>query len=629
MRATRWSRAGRARASESGRDDARRRARAGRPSVRAPRARAHRRAPGAARALRPGPEGGLHEHPLAARRAGGRPAEPSSTPARRRSRPRSRSTTRAAGRRSTGSRRTPATSGRGSSARTDGSGSRWCAIRRAACGRHGRPSCCCASRASSEAFGDAAWFPRLPERAGDLVEDFRRFVAAVGAGEAQDVHWAVQRDLVEQLPLDHVGRVERMAETLAALRAHVGGSRAGRRTSGARTGACSRSRPAPTTPGRGGPRPPLRRRPRGLRLRRSRPPGRPRTGSARPPSSSPPCAPRSTRTSASASCTVSRRAGSSGRARSRSGSRRPPPARSATPAPRCSATSRRRTRSRSGGPGRTARPARGFTAVLRVKDEARSLPWALPPLLRAAARVVLVDNGSTDGSAAVARRIAAVHGAAGPPGGPRLPVHGRPLRGRAPGHPGGVGAQPGVLLQLVVRARAHRLRAQVGRGHGADRPRRGDAARSGLAARVRRGGRADPAPRLYVLDERRAFLDTGLRNCEPWAWPNRPGYSFVKATDWELPLWGGEHRDVTLPEWSCVELKFLDADEFAHWSQTDFGASARTRRKRREWAVSGALAAGAPPPAGVVAIHAPAGRHVIDHVRETWLPARARGAPPA
>ena len=28
-------------------------------------------------------------------------------------------------------------------------------------------------------------------------------------------------------------------------------------------------------------------------------------------------------------------------------------------------------------------PRTGFTAVLRLKDEARSLPWSLPPLLRA------------------------------------------------------------------------------------------------------------------------------------------------------------------------------------------------------------------------------------------------------
>ena len=40
----------------------------------------------------------------------------------------------------------------------------------------------------------------------------------------------------------------------------------------------------------------------------------------------------------------------------------------------------------------------GTTAVLRVKDEAPSLPFVLPPLLRAMDHVLVVDNGSTDGT---------------------------------------------------------------------------------------------------------------------------------------------------------------------------------------------------------------------------------------
>jgi hypothetical protein len=133
---------------------------------------------------------------------------------------------------------------------------------------------------------------------------------------------------------------------------------------------------------------------------------------------------------------------------------------------------------------------------------------------------------------------------------------------------------------------------------------------------------------LYVLDDRHAFVDLGLRNCEPWGWPNRPGYSFVKAMEWELPLWRHDIPMVTLSDWSCVELKHLDADEFAHWSHTDFDGSARTQRKRREWQVFRALADGGEPPPGVIPVTAPAGTHVIDHVRTAWLPARASERPP-
>jgi hypothetical protein len=81
---------------------------------------------------------------------------------------------------------------------------------------------------------------------------------------------------------------------------------------------------------------------------------------------------------------------------------------------------------------------------------------------------------------------------------------------------------------------------------------------------------------------------------------------------------------LTLPDLACVEIKHLDADEFAHWSpQTDFEASSRQQRKRREWEVFGVLARGAEPPPGVIAVESPDDRHVVDYVRAEWLPARA------
>jgi len=115
-----------------------------------------------------------------------------------------------------------------------------------------------------------------------------------------------------------------------------------------------------------------------------------------------------------------------------------------------------------------------------------------------------------------------------------------------------------------------------------------------------------------------------MANCEPWAWPNRPGYSFVKAMEWEQPLWPSTVTTLVLPDWSCLELKRLDADEFDHWTDTDFGATARTRRKRREWEVFNSLAQGGDPPADVIQVEAPDGTHVIEHARSSVLPAMAR-----
>jgi hypothetical protein len=474
----------------------------------------------------------------------------------------------------------------------------------------------------ADAFGAAPWFPRIPHEPADLVEDFRRFVRAVVRGEAEDVHWAVQHDLIDGLPLTHVGRVEQLGATLALLPDHAGAAVRHENRSLLRLPPHAYDDPA--------------------RLRAHYAADHDAYGYA----TAAPEGDAAAWEAETAALLPHLRATIDQHARlarlhavAQRRGRRAEAAEEklAATAVRQVGSARAPTIANAerddefavrwgwaDGP-----QAPGFTGVVRVKDEARSLPWSLPPLLRATSRVVLVDNGSTDGTPELARAIAREHGAAD-----RLDVRHYPFQVARCGaeHLGTAADSVHSLVHFYNWSFAH-VRTGYALKWDGDMVLTDDAAGllRDLAWQLEAAEAIVRIPRhpLYVAGERRAYLDTELRNCEPWAWPNRPGYSFAKALDWELPLWDPNVPALTLPDWGCVELKHLDADEFAHWSGTDFDASARTRRKRREWEVFRALTTGAAPPPGVVAIDAPDGRHVVDFVREAWLPARITPSPAA
>jgi glycosyltransferase involved in cell wall biosynthesis len=289
-----------------------------------------------------------------------------------------------------------------------------------------------------------------------------------------------------------------------------------------------------------------------------------------------------------------------------------------------------------------AAPSPGFTAVVRARDEARALPWVLGPLLAAVAEVVLVDNASSDGTVEVAEKAAAAADAAD-----RLAVRPYPFDVARCGSEH-LATPPDSVHSLTYFY--NYSFAQVGTAYAlkwdADMvlTRRGVAALRDLAWQTEGVEAIVYAPRcpLYVASEKLAFLDTVTPNAEEWGWPNAPAYHFGKGFEWEVTLWPPKTPQITLPHFSVLELKFLDGDEFAHWSDTDFAERPRQGRKQREWEVFHALrdvvaagadarAAGGDPvlpdgvaalPDGVVAIEAPAGVHVIEHVRDappgTW-----------
>ncbi|CAN5159301.1 hypothetical protein BH09ACT12_BH09ACT12_29660 [soil metagenome] len=270
----------------------------------------------------------------------------------------------------------------------------------------------------------------------------------------------------------------------------------------------------------------------------------------------------------------------------------------------------------------------GSTAVLRVKNEAPSLPWVLPPLLRAMDEVLLVDNGSTDGTAEVARAVADELG-------PRLAAK---LRLTAyPFDVARAGAEHLAVHELSVHSLAYFYNwcfAQVATRYSFKwdgdmvLTNEGESSLADLAWQIGDVQAIIRVPRhaLYVDSSgpERGWLDLGLRNAEEWGYPMGPDFVFTKAFEWEVRTTPKPVRSIGLPFGLCVELKYLDGDEFAHWTDPEsFATSFRNKRKRREWTVFNALREGTVLP-GVHEIEAPAGVHIVDHVTRTWLPQAPR-----
>jgi glycosyltransferase involved in cell wall biosynthesis len=225
----------------------------------------------------------------------------------------------------------------------------------------------------------------------------------------------------------------------------------------------------------------------------------------------------------------------------------------------------------------------GFTAVLRVKNEARSLPFVLPALLRSVVRVLVIDNGSTDGTPEVARDVAAAEGMAA-----QLEVVTYPFTVARYGtehlntHPASIRSPTYFYNWAFSQARTTYSLKWDG---DMVLSREGERVLRDLAWQVEGQPTVVRIPRfgLYVESSDVAWVDVALTNREYYGWPNAEGVLHDKGFEWEIPLFGDKAaKKILLPDGICFEIKWLDTDEFTHWSHRDFGETPRTARKLRE-----------------------------------------------
>ncbi|GAA4669025.1 hypothetical protein [Nocardioides nanhaiensis] len=267
----------------------------------------------------------------------------------------------------------------------------------------------------------------------------------------------------------------------------------------------------------------------------------------------------------------------------------------------------------------------GLTCVFRVRNEARNLPWVLPPMFEAVQHVVVVDNGSDDGTPEVARRAAEACGALD-----RLTLTSYPHRvSRA-------GAEHLATPPDSVHSLTHfynwsfsHVRTGYSMKWDGDMvlTTEGVALLRDLAWQLEDSSAVVAFPRhpLTIESDSVAWIDLGFRFLEPWVYPMGPEFTYVKAFEWEVREFPTSSDRIVAPEGLVVELKWLEEDEFAHWTSTDDFESSRAPRKRREWEVFSALRAGRGHEVpGLHRVEAPPGVHVVDHVTSTWLPRAER-----
>ena len=219
--------------------------------------------------------------------------------------------------------------------------------------------------------------------------------------------------------------------------------------------------------------------------------------------------------------------------------------------------------------------------MVRVRNEEQKISHCLRSILGVFDEIVLVDNGSDDATASIVRNLAPTA-----PGGDRLTMLSYPhrLARFGPEH----GATPEDSVHSAVYftnwALSHCSYRYVCKWDGDMVLRR--AAREPFV-RFLRDIRTGPrkcwvlaGQTVYRGPSGEFFMATGEVNREVEIFPYSLACRFHKHPSWERLRRPFYFRKGEFDPVCFFELKYVDEDEFDHWSSTEW----QTERKRREWA---------------------------------------------
>ncbi|WP_419162496.1 sulfotransferase [Candidatus Palauibacter sp.] len=233
----------------------------------------------------------------------------------------------------------------------------------------------------------------------------------------------------------------------------------------------------------------------------------------------------------------------------------------------------------------------GTSAFVRAKDEESKIESCLRSILPVFDEIHVIDNGSRDATAEIVRHV---RGSS--PEGAKIRVHSYPFAvGRfGPEHAGTPADSLHSLVYFTNWALSRCTRRHVCKWD-ADMVLAGErrGALAGLVAELDRGW-----PAAWSLAGQTVYraLDWTFR--EPRGEVNREVRIFPLSYDVRFH-WREHWEELIRPRWlrthrfapACFhELKFLDEEEFDHWSTTEFPSP----RKRREWASFERLRGGRP-----------------------------------